>query len=385
VAKELQAPIGVTGYTVYAVIRDAVGQVYAGTAAEEFDTANWGTYVVPLTEQGATGYYVGDFPPLASGVYFLEVRRQTGGTPAAAVATDPLRASGWVQWSGSAILPLAGLPVLTRNAVTGGAYALSTDATGRVRVAPLVSGTYSSLESGRRTILVSPSVTPTFSQLTGALIEITDSAGNVHTVTGVGLTGGFGTDIEFRPRLPTAGTGAGTFRVMPNRGATDDDHIMSWDGGTLLTGLVTLVHDTSSVFLAREILGQQLVVTQSSRQFVAVVTAYVPETSTITFDPPMTGASTSMGVLFYISRSRLVTPASVRTAVGLASANLDTQLADARKLLEADQVIRTDTTPWRLEYREKGTATVLLSKDLKQLDGSNLIAANVAVGQKVQP
>jgi hypothetical protein len=54
------------------------------------------------------------------------------------------------------------------------------------------------------------------------------------------------------------------------------------------------------------------------------------------------------------------------------------------ELFEADEVIRTDTVPWRLEYRRKGTATVLLSKNLKQLDGSNLVGEDVAVGQKVQ-
>jgi hypothetical protein len=44
--------------------------------------------------------------------------------------------------------------------------------------------------------------------------------------------------------------------------------------------------------------------------------------------------------------------------------------------MEADHVVRMDTTPVRLELRLKGTGTVLESKELFDKDGNPITAAN---------
>jgi hypothetical protein len=96
------------------------------------------------------------------------------------------------------------------------------------------------------------------------------------------------------------------------------------------------------------------------------------------------------GVYNVVARNRPGAPLPALTdpvvAVGSIEWTGSAVVADslALDLAEADEVIRTDLVPWRLEYRKKGTATVLLSKKLKKLDGSDLVGEGVAVGQKVQ-
>jgi hypothetical protein len=102
-AGELQIGGLTTGWAAYAVVRSATGTVWNGTAFEAFNAANWATYDIALTEQGSTGYYVGTFPTVAAGVYAVEVRRQTGGSPAAAVATDPYLGGGDAEWDGTVL------------------------------------------------------------------------------------------------------------------------------------------------------------------------------------------------------------------------------------------------------------------------------------------
>jgi hypothetical protein len=118
-AAEIQIGGITTGWTVYAVVRSSTGTVLAGTTPEAFNAANWGTYDIPLTEQGSTGYYVGTFPAVAAGVYSVEVRRQTGGSPAAAVATDPYLGGGDVDWDGT-VLRGAGYVRLAAGVLHGG-------------------------------------------------------------------------------------------------------------------------------------------------------------------------------------------------------------------------------------------------------------------------
>lgn len=85
----------------------------------------------------------------------------------------------------------------------------------------------------------------------------------------------------------------------------------------------------------------------------------------------------------------------VRTAIGLATANLDTQLSllgtataveVLRKLLRADHYIDTSVTPWALVYMQEGTGgigvgTELFRKRLFNTSGSNLTSTDTVVGQ----
>jgi predicted dinucleotide-binding enzyme len=57
-------------------------------------------------------------------------------------------------------------------------------------------------------------------------------------------------------------------------------------------------------------------------------------------------------------------------------ANLDI----CRKILQADRIIVTTTTPWTLEYRDKDTAAVLLTKTLKNTSGENITSRDNVLG-----
>lgn len=100
-ASEIQLAYGTSGRTLYAVVRSTTGTVWNGAAFVAYNGANWTTYAVTMTEQGASGYYTGDFPAVAGGVYDVEVRDRAGVT---AATTDALAGSGDLQWSGTAVL-----------------------------------------------------------------------------------------------------------------------------------------------------------------------------------------------------------------------------------------------------------------------------------------
>jgi hypothetical protein len=57
-------------------------------------------------------------------------------------------------------------------------------------------------------------------------------------------------------------------------------------------------------------------------------------------------------------------------------------LTNVKKILEADTYVDTTTTPWTLEYREKGTATVIHKKSLYQVTGANVTSSNQPVGRQ---
>lgn len=99
-AGELQLAHGVSGRTLYAVVRNTAGQVWNGTSFEAYNASNWATYDIALTEQSTSGYYVGNFPAVAAGVYPVEVRHQSGGGPAVG---DTVVGDGAIDWTGSAV------------------------------------------------------------------------------------------------------------------------------------------------------------------------------------------------------------------------------------------------------------------------------------------
>jgi hypothetical protein len=105
-SNEIHVP-GSTGLTLYCLVRNAAGQVWrpASSAFEAYNASNYANYATTaaLTEQGATGYYLGSFPAAPAGLYRVDVRRQTGGSPAVA---DPAYASGELRWSGTAEVDL---------------------------------------------------------------------------------------------------------------------------------------------------------------------------------------------------------------------------------------------------------------------------------------
>jgi hypothetical protein len=97
---ELQLPYD-SGLTLYAHVLNASGQRWNGSAFETYNEANWTTYDVALTEQGASGLYVGNFPSVAAGLYSAVVYQQQGGSPA--VTDAPPVGSGTIDWTGAAV------------------------------------------------------------------------------------------------------------------------------------------------------------------------------------------------------------------------------------------------------------------------------------------
>lgn len=61
------------------------------------------------------------------------------------------------------------------------------------------------------------------------------------------------------------------------------------------------------------------------------------------------------------------------------------ELAAARKILEADMVVDTSGSPWQLKFYEAGTANLLLTKDLQEHDGTAVTSTTQVVGKHLQP
>jgi hypothetical protein len=61
-----------------------------------------------------------------------------------------------------------------------------------------------------------------------------------------------------------------------------------------------------------------------------------------------------------------------------------TQLAAIVDRLLTDAVIDTTTTPWTLKVYKAGTATLLTTKELKQLSGDDVTSASQAIGSQVE-
>lgn len=95
---ELQAD-NTTGTTTYFLLRNSTGQIWNGSAWEAYSTANYSTYKITGTEQGsASGFFVGNMPAVVAGVYSVEAKQQSGGSPA---ESDRTVGVGNVEWSGS--------------------------------------------------------------------------------------------------------------------------------------------------------------------------------------------------------------------------------------------------------------------------------------------
>ena len=99
---EIQYNTTTSGLTLYFQIRNSTASIYNTntTLFETFSDANWTKYNISLTEQGASGYYVGSFPTAItiSGLFSISVFQQLTGTQK---ETDTLVGSGQFNWSGS--------------------------------------------------------------------------------------------------------------------------------------------------------------------------------------------------------------------------------------------------------------------------------------------
>jgi len=116
VPNRIQVQFDSSGANLYAVVRNADGDVWNGTAFETYATANLGNYDLPMTEQGtASRYYTVAFPAVAAGIYAVTIFERAGGSPA---ETDTALAAGAIDWDGTNIVPLS-----SRSTYSGGAVA----------------------------------------------------------------------------------------------------------------------------------------------------------------------------------------------------------------------------------------------------------------------
>ena len=116
-ANEIQISY-VPAKTVYAVIRNSVGQVWNSATFEAYNSSNYANYVVQMTEQGtASGFYCGTFPPaISAGIYGVAIHNQSGGSP---VETDAPIGGGDLQWNGTIVIPLSNLATSGQVASNG--------------------------------------------------------------------------------------------------------------------------------------------------------------------------------------------------------------------------------------------------------------------------
>jgi hypothetical protein len=110
-ASEIQFPFGLTGKTVYAIIRNSTAQAWNTNtnAFEAYNSGNLSKYAISLVEQGtSSGFYAGTFPSaIVAGVYAIVARQQIGGSQA---ETDPYVGSeSEFQWNGTYNVPLSDL------------------------------------------------------------------------------------------------------------------------------------------------------------------------------------------------------------------------------------------------------------------------------------
>lgn len=87
--------VALSGQSLSVTIHDSSAQLWNGAAFEAFNSANWATYLVALTEQGTSGYYKGNFPAgIAAGKYSYVFY-------ASSIYGDPAIGSGQIYWNGT--------------------------------------------------------------------------------------------------------------------------------------------------------------------------------------------------------------------------------------------------------------------------------------------
>ena len=95
-----------SGATIYALIYNINGKIYNGSDFETWSDANVDIYDIQLTEQGTSGFYIGDFPAISSGLYSLVAKNQSGVSPSPG---DLLTGAGNISWNGSEVIGGSGL------------------------------------------------------------------------------------------------------------------------------------------------------------------------------------------------------------------------------------------------------------------------------------
>jgi hypothetical protein len=95
----LESFSGQTGLSLYVQIRNAAGAVWNGSSFVTWNSANWSTYSIAMTEQTDSGYYTVAFPSsIAAGKYTFVVYQRLGGS--AAIGDQPMGVAS-IFWDGT--------------------------------------------------------------------------------------------------------------------------------------------------------------------------------------------------------------------------------------------------------------------------------------------
>ena len=89
-----------TGSSVYAIIRNGLMNVWNGSGFEAWNASDYSTYIVPLTEQGTSGFFVGSIPAGINTADTLTIEIYSG----AGTLGDTFISGGTLNWSGSSII-----------------------------------------------------------------------------------------------------------------------------------------------------------------------------------------------------------------------------------------------------------------------------------------
>lgn len=300
-ASEISHRHSATGETLYATIRNVSRQMWSTAGTPNFETltvANWANYAITMTETPASSYFfVGTFPAVSgnmiSGWYWVDVFKRAGG---AAAISDTLLASYFGYWDGTAFKWWADDAISANvTAVDGQPVELETTGTDTAGVTELLTRI--------------PDATP------GAAggLPVLDGSGNlvVYSVSQA---------VTLPSTIPASWIGTGTGQISIANGVV----AASGNWSTLDAAGVR-----TAVGLASANLDTQLADLPTVAEF---------EARTIVSANYATSANQT-SILGYVDclPAVWVTPldaAGTRSAVGLASANLDTQLADIPTVAE---------------------------------------------------
>jgi hypothetical protein len=213
-ANEIGPVPGVSAATHYfQLFRLTDNAVWKTTASafEAFEPANWADYDVPLVEETGTGLFFGDLPAVPVGGYQVVAYERAGGAPA---ITDNKVFLGGLDWSGAALVSIAGVNAKTTNLPSDPADASDIAAAfAAVPAAVWANGTRSLTSFGTlvadiwSAVTDSPGVTTLLARIPAALFSgITSLAQWLGLLAGkqVGNT-------TARTELRATGAGAGTF------------------------------------------------------------------------------------------------------------------------------------------------------------------------------
>jgi len=109
---KISSQLSYSGASLYALIRDSqTGLIWNGAALTTYNVSNYSSYVIPMTEQVPTGYFIASFPALPAGLYSYSVHQGAG------IAGDPSIDRGVMDWDGSEENFVGNIPIEVKTQI----------------------------------------------------------------------------------------------------------------------------------------------------------------------------------------------------------------------------------------------------------------------------